>query len=100
MPSQVLPVTQNQFALICGNPGQLDARRATSRFSLDGKLIFHMGTSTFSATTPWRLKSHWLRSARTPFDKVCYIGCGVPPAEAVMKNAQRQFINFVTVAAS
>ncbi|GGI53312.1 S-(hydroxymethyl)glutathione dehydrogenase/class III alcohol dehydrogenase [Oxalicibacterium solurbis] len=51
---------------------------ATSRFSLDGKPIFHyMGTSTFSnyVVVPEIALAKIREDA--PFDKVCYIGCGV-----------------------
>ncbi|UTA46519.1 S-(hydroxymethyl)glutathione dehydrogenase/class III alcohol dehydrogenase [Simiduia sp. 21SJ11W-1] len=50
----------------------------TSRFSLDGKPILHyMGCSTFSNYTV--LPEIALAKIRSdaPFDKVCYIGCGV-----------------------
>ncbi len=50
----------------------------TSRFSLDGKPIFHyMGCSTFSNYTV--LPEIALAKVRedAPFDKICYIGCGV-----------------------
>jgi S-(hydroxymethyl)glutathione dehydrogenase/alcohol dehydrogenase len=51
---------------------------ATSRFSLDGKPLFHyMGTSTFSnfIVVPEIALAKIRPDA--PFDKVCYIGCGV-----------------------
>ena len=51
---------------------------ATSRFSLDGKPILHyMGTSTFSnyIVVPEIAVAKIRPDA--PFDKVCYIGCGV-----------------------
>jgi S-(hydroxymethyl)glutathione dehydrogenase/alcohol dehydrogenase len=51
---------------------------ATSRFSLGGKPILHyMGTSTFSnyIVVPEIALAKIRRDA--PFDKVCYIGCGV-----------------------
>jgi S-(hydroxymethyl)glutathione dehydrogenase / alcohol dehydrogenase len=51
---------------------------ASSRFSIDGKPIFHyMGTSTFSnfIVVP-EIALAKIRSD-APFDKVCYIGCGV-----------------------
>ena len=51
---------------------------ATSRFSLDGKPIYHyMGTSTFSnfIVVP-EIALAKVRSD-APFDKICYIGCGV-----------------------
>jgi len=50
----------------------------TSRFSLDGKPILHyMGCSTFSNYTV--LPEIALAKIRSdaPFDKVCYIGCGI-----------------------
>jgi S-(hydroxymethyl)glutathione dehydrogenase / alcohol dehydrogenase len=51
---------------------------ATSRFSLNGKPILHyMGTSTFSnyIVVPEIALAKIRKDA--PFDKVCYIGCGV-----------------------
>jgi len=50
----------------------------SSRFSLDGKPLFHyMGTSTFAnyIVVP-EIALAKIRSD-APFDKVCYIGCGV-----------------------
>ncbi|MDO8334996.1 MAG: S-(hydroxymethyl)glutathione dehydrogenase/class III alcohol dehydrogenase [Nitrosomonas sp.] len=50
----------------------------TSRFSLDGKPLLHyMGTSTFANYTV--VPEIALAKIRedAPFDKVCYIGCGV-----------------------
>ena len=50
----------------------------TSRFSLDGKPLYHyMGTSTFANFTV--VPEIALAKIRedAPFDKVCYIGCGV-----------------------
>ncbi|HKY62271.1 MAG TPA: S-(hydroxymethyl)glutathione dehydrogenase/class III alcohol dehydrogenase [bacterium] len=50
----------------------------TSRFSLEGKALHHyMGTSTFSNYTV--LPEIALAKVRedAPFDKICYIGCGV-----------------------
>src|SRR5512147_3119825 len=50
----------------------------TSRFSIGGKPLYHyMGTSTFSNYTV--LPEIALAKIRedAPFDKVCYIGCGV-----------------------
>ena len=50
----------------------------SSRFSLDGKPVLHyMGTSTFSNYTV--VPEIALAKIRedAPFDKVCYIGCGV-----------------------
>src|SRR5579883_1509178 len=50
----------------------------TSRFSLDGKQIHHyMGTSTFANFTVLPEIAVAKIREDAPFDKVCYIGCGV-----------------------
>src|SRR6185312_11999498 len=50
----------------------------TSRFSLDGKPIHHyMGTSTFANYTVLPEIAVAKIREDAPFDKVCYIGCGV-----------------------
>src|SRR6185436_18573835 len=50
----------------------------TSRFSLDGKKLHHyMGTSTFSNFTVLPEIAVAKIREDAPFDKVCYIGCGV-----------------------
>ena len=50
----------------------------TSRFSLNGEPIFHyMGTSTFSNYTVMPEIAAAKIREDAPFDKVCYIGCGV-----------------------
>lgn len=50
----------------------------TSRFSLDGKPVLHyMGTSTFSNFTVMPEIALAKIRQDAPFDKVCYIGCGV-----------------------
>jgi S-(hydroxymethyl)glutathione dehydrogenase/alcohol dehydrogenase len=50
----------------------------TSRFKLDGKPILHyMGCSTFSNYTVLPEVSLAKIRKDAPFDKVCYIGCGV-----------------------
>ena len=51
---------------------------STSRFSLDGKPLFHyMGTSTFANHTVVPEIALAKIRKEAPFDKVCYIGCGV-----------------------
>jgi S-(hydroxymethyl)glutathione dehydrogenase / alcohol dehydrogenase len=65
---QAIRVTQGQGVMPDG----------TSRFSIGGEKIFHyMGTSTFANYTV--LPEIALAKIRedAPFDKVCYIGCGV-----------------------
>ena len=50
----------------------------TSRFSLNGEKIFHyMGTSTFANFTVLPEIALAKIHPDAPFDKVCYIGCGV-----------------------
>ena len=50
----------------------------TTRFSLNGKPIFHyMGTSTFSNYTVMPEISLAKIRKDAPFDEVCYIGYGV-----------------------
>ena len=50
----------------------------TSRFSLNGKPILHyMGTSTFSNFTVLPEIAAAKVNKAAPFDKICYIGCGV-----------------------
>jgi S-(hydroxymethyl)glutathione dehydrogenase/alcohol dehydrogenase len=50
----------------------------TSRFSLGGEKLFHyMGTSTFSNYTVLPEIAVAKIRKDAPFDKVCYIGCGV-----------------------
>jgi S-(hydroxymethyl)glutathione dehydrogenase / alcohol dehydrogenase len=50
----------------------------TSRFSLGGRPLFHyMGTSTFASYTVLPEIAVAKIRSDAPFDKVCYIGCGV-----------------------
>src|SRR5471030_3170943 len=65
---QAIRVTQGQGVMPDGS----------SRFSLGGKKLFHyMGTSTFSNFTVVPEIALAKIRADAPFDKVCYIGCGV-----------------------
>src|ERR1700678_3063916 len=62
----------------------------TSRFSLDGKMVHHyMGCSTFSNYTV--LPEIALAKIRedAPFEKVCYIGCGVTTGVGVVMNTAK-----------
>jgi len=68
----------NLCQAIRGTQGRGVMPDGTSRFSIDGQPIFHyMGTSTFANYTV--LPEIALAKIRpdAPFDKVCYIGCGV-----------------------
>lgn len=62
----------------------------TSRFSIDGKKLFHyMGCSTFANYTVLPEIAVAKIREDAPFDKVCYIGCGVTTGVgAVINTAQ------------
>ncbi|MFB3088099.1 MAG: S-(hydroxymethyl)glutathione dehydrogenase/class III alcohol dehydrogenase [Acidiferrobacterales bacterium] len=65
---QAIRTTQGQGLMLDG----------TSRFSLGGKMLHHyMGTSTFSNYTVLPEIAVAKIRGDAPFDKVCYIGCGV-----------------------
>jgi S-(hydroxymethyl)glutathione dehydrogenase/alcohol dehydrogenase len=65
---QAVRVTQGQGLMPDG----------TSRFSLNGKTLYHyMGTSTFANYTVLPEIAVAKIRSDAPFDKVCYIGCGV-----------------------
>jgi S-(hydroxymethyl)glutathione dehydrogenase/alcohol dehydrogenase len=50
----------------------------TSRFSIDGQMLHHyMGTSTFANYTVLPEIAVAKIRSDAPFDKICYIGCGV-----------------------
>ena len=62
----------------------------TSRFSLEGKMIHHyMGTSTFSNYTVVPEISLAKIRPDAPFDKVCYIGCGVTTGIGAVVNSAK-----------
>src|SRR5277367_1075604 len=62
----------------------------TSRFSQKGKPIFHyMGTSTFANFTVVPEIALAKIRADAPFDKVCYIGCGVTTGIGAVINTAR-----------
>src|SRR5471032_1672471 len=68
----------NLCTAIRGTQGKGVMPDGSSRFSLDGKPVYHyMGCSTFANFTV--LPEIALAKIRedAPFDKVCYIGCGV-----------------------
>jgi S-(hydroxymethyl)glutathione dehydrogenase/alcohol dehydrogenase len=77
---QAIRVTQGQGLMPDG----------TSRFSMKGKKILHyMGTSTFANFTV--LPEIALAKIRedAPFDKVCYIGCGVTTGVGAVINTAK-----------
>ena len=80
----------NLCTAIRGTQGQGVMPDGTSRFSLKGKKIHHyMGCSTFSNYTV--LPEIALAKIRSdaPFDKVCYIGCGVTTGIGAVVNTAK-----------
>ncbi len=62
----------------------------TSRFSINGTTIYHyMGTSTFSNYTVLPEIAVAKIREDAPFDKVCYIGCGVSTGLGAVINTAR-----------
>ena len=79
------------YSGITWSPGLTEVTPApTSRFSLDGKPIHHyMGCSTFSNYTV--LPEIAVAKVRedAPFDKICYIGCGVTTGVGAVLNTAK-----------
>ncbi len=62
----------------------------TSRFSMNGQMIHHyMGTSTFSNYTVLPEIAVAKIREDAPFDKVCYIGCGVTTGVGAVINTAK-----------
>ena len=62
----------------------------TSRFTLNGETLFHyMGTSTFSNFTVLPEIAVAKIREDAPFDKVCYIGCGVTTGLGAVMNTAK-----------
>ena len=62
----------------------------SSRFSVDGRKLFHyMGTSTFSSYTVVPEIAVAKIREDAPFDKVCYIGCGVTTGVGAVINTAK-----------
>jgi S-(hydroxymethyl)glutathione dehydrogenase/alcohol dehydrogenase len=77
---QAIRVTQGQGVMPDG----------TSRFSIGGEKLFHyMGTSTFANYTVVPEISLARIREDAPFDKVCYIGCGVTTGIGAVINTAR-----------
>ena len=80
----------NLCTAIRATQGQGVMPDGTSRFSLDGKKLHHyMGTSTFSNLTV--LPEIAVAKVRedAPFDKICYIGCGVTTGIGAVLNTAK-----------
>ncbi len=68
----------NLCQAIRGTQGRGLMPDSTSRFSINGDIIYHyMGTSTFANYTVLPEIAVAKIREDAPFDKVCYIGCGV-----------------------
>ncbi|MEM1025631.1 MAG: S-(hydroxymethyl)glutathione dehydrogenase/class III alcohol dehydrogenase [Myxococcota bacterium] len=63
---------------------------ATSRFSAGGETLYHyMGTSTFAQYTVLPEIALAKVRADAPFDKICYIGCGVTTGVGAVVNTAK-----------
>ncbi|MGR3983848.1 MAG: S-(hydroxymethyl)glutathione dehydrogenase/class III alcohol dehydrogenase [Gammaproteobacteria bacterium] len=62
----------------------------TSRFSCNGKPVFHyMGTSTFAEYTVAAEVSVAVVSKKAPFEKICLLGCGVTTGIGAVLNTAK-----------
>src|SRR5271156_6088787 len=80
----------NLCTAIRATQGQGVMPDGTSRFSLDGKKLHHyMGTSTFANFTVLPEIAVPKIREDSPFDKVCYIGCGVTTGIGAVLNTAK-----------
>ena len=80
----------NLCTAIRATQGQGVMPDGTSRFSLGGKKLFHyMGTSTFANHTVLPEIAVAKIREDAPFDKVCYIGCGVTTGIGAVLNTAK-----------
>src|SRR5882757_6657985 len=80
----------NLCTAIRATQGQGVMPDGTSRFSLDGKKLHHyMGCSTFANFTVLPEIAVAKIRADAPFDKVCYIGCGVTTGIGAVMNTAK-----------
>src|SRR3954470_10596449 len=80
----------NLCTAIRGTQGQGLMPDGSSRFSLDGKKLHHyMGCSTFSNFTVLPEIAVAKIREDAPFDKVCYIGCGVTTGIGAVLNTAK-----------
>ena len=88
----------NLCQAIRGTQGQGVMPDGTSRFSLNGEKIFHyMGTSTFANHTVLPEIAVAKINPDAPFDKVCYIGCGVTTGIGAVINTAKADAGCVAV---
>ena len=88
----------NLCQAIRGTQGQGVMPDGTSRFSLNGEKIFHyMGTSTFANHTVLPEIAVAKINPDAPFDKVCYIGCGVTTGIGAVINTAKAEAGCVAV---
>src|SRR6201987_535515 len=80
----------NLCTAIRATQGQGVMPDGTSRFSIDGKKLHHyMGTSTFANFTVLPEIAVAKIREDAPFDKVCYIGCGVTTGIGAVLNTAK-----------
>lgn len=80
----------NLCAAVRTTQGQGLMPDGTSRFSFEGKTLFHyMGTSTFSQFTVLPEVSLAKISKQAPLDKICLLGCGVTTGIGAVLNTAK-----------
>jgi S-(hydroxymethyl)glutathione dehydrogenase / alcohol dehydrogenase len=80
----------NLCTAIRGTQGQGVMPDGTSRFSLEGRKLHHyMGCSTFANFTVLPEIAVAMIRPDAPFDKVCYIGCGVTTGVGAVINTAK-----------
>ena len=80
----------NLCQAIRGTQGKGVMPDGTSRFSLNGKPIYHyMGTSTFSEYTVLPEIALAKISEKAPLDKVCLLGCGITTGIGAVLNTAK-----------
>lgn len=88
----------NLCTAIRGTQGQGLMPDGTSRFSFEGKPIFHyMGCSTFSNYTVLPEMAVARIDEAAAFDKVCYVGCGVTTGIGAVINTAKVEIGATAV---
>lgn len=85
-----LSMKTNLCQAIRGTQGKGLMPNGTSRFSFNGKMVHHyMGTSTFANYTVLPEIAVAKIREDAPFDKVCYIGCGVTTGVGAVVNTAK-----------
>ncbi|NRB06433.1 MAG: S-(hydroxymethyl)glutathione dehydrogenase [Richelia sp.] len=86
----LMPDGTSRFSMVRATKGQRSMPDGTSRFSIAGDMIHHyMGTSTFANYTVLPEIAVAKIREDAPFEKVCYIGCGVTTGVGAVINTAK-----------